>query len=81
MQTTIIGLDDLAVAYEEAIWTDRFRSDFNPFDLRFDSTPNLLMLASAKEVGLATIEDQVMQRSGRKARAKKQSVSEILSSK
>lgn len=81
MQTKVIGLADLAVAYEDAIWSDRFRSDFNPFDLRFDPTPNPLLLASAKEVGLATIEDQVMQRLGRKFRAKSQPVSEILSSK
>lgn len=81
LHTTIIQMGDLAMAYEEAIWSDRFKSDFNPFDLRFDPNPTPLLLASAKVVGLATIEDQVERAANKKTRVKKQSITEILSAK
>ncbi len=55
--STIITMQALAIAYENALWRDRIATPLNPFDLRFDTKPTAQMLYQASLVGEPTIED------------------------
>jgi energy-coupling factor transporter ATP-binding protein EcfA2 len=54
-----ISLEDLALAYEEAIWIESAIKHPNPFDLRFDPNPTPQLLEAAKAIGIATPEERV----------------------
>ncbi len=54
--TKIITMQNLAIAYEEAVWTDTVRPLKNPFSANFDASPVEQLLEMAKQVGTASPE-------------------------
>lgn len=54
--TQIITMQDLAKAYDEAVWTDAVTPLMNPFSPAFDPSPVGHLLEMAKHVGVASPE-------------------------
>ncbi len=54
--TQTITMQNLAIAYEEAVWTDTVRPLKNPFSANFDASPVERLLEMAKQVGTASPE-------------------------
>lgn len=72
-----IQLQDLAIAYEDAIWKNRLGENPNPFLSTFDPTPTPHMVEIAQGIGTAVIED-VMTRSRKSSPTQIPSASEAL---
>ena len=51
-----ISLEDLAKAYEEAVWVDELVPMMNPFWPEFDTTPTTYYLEAALQIGIASPE-------------------------
>lgn len=54
--TQFITMQNLAIAYEEAVWTDAITPLMNPFSAMFDASPVEHLLEMAKHIGTASPE-------------------------
>lgn len=62
---TEISLEDLAQAFEEAVWIDSIFDIPNPFKVEIDESKAVLMLQKARQIGTITDESDVPKSRGK----------------
>ena len=74
----VITLEDLATAYEEAIWSDDFHSMMNPFDASFELVHCGALVDAAKRLGTENIQPTDEVRPSRLKQSKPQQLGMVI---